>query len=225
VASTAIGEVAFAVLDEGDTTTLMVSTGSESDLARGRAVLVALTSSGLDDLAAHTLQYDIGADPDSYAADDLLPELESWPESPAAYAARLEELFGPPPSKAELQRLEARAHRRQQDALDVFAANAMTTEDVARHLGVPARAVLRRRRAGELVAVRRGREWFYPRWQFHDGAPLPRLSELIAAWPGSALELANWAVKANVEFNERRPAHVWRRDPDRVLDEVPARIE
>lgn len=135
---------------------------------------------------------------------------------------RLETLFGPAPSASELYIIEARSRRRLQRAVDIFAANAMTTADVAALLGLSPASVLRQRQAGRLIAVRRGREWFYPRWQFHDGAPLPRLPELIGAWSGAALELANWAVTRNVDLNERRPAHVWRRDPEKVLAEIAA---
>jgi hypothetical protein len=142
--------------------------------------------------------------------------------NPPVLGRGLDELLGPAPSDAELHVIKARARRRAQRAIDIFAANAMTTADVADLLGVSQAAVRRQRQAGRLVAVRRGREWFYPRWQFHDGAPLPRLPELVGAWNGAALELANWAVTANVDLNERRPAHVWRRDPEKVLAEIAA---
>jgi hypothetical protein len=151
-----------------------------------------------------------------------MSDLPSTQSDTASSDPDLDELFGSAPSAAELYVIRARSRRRAQRAVDIFAANAMTTADVAELLRVSRVAVLRQRQAGRLVAVQRGREWFYPRWQFHDGAPLPRLRELISAWNGAALELANWAVTTNVDLNERRPAHVWRRDPEKVLAEIAA---
>jgi hypothetical protein len=60
VAHTNIGSIPFELWDEGDVTTLVVSTGSNSFRLRGWAVLVALAAGCFEDLPERTLQYDIG---------------------------------------------------------------------------------------------------------------------------------------------------------------------
>jgi hypothetical protein len=60
VAHTDIGAIPFELWDEGDVTTLVVSTGSNSFRLRGWAVLVALAAGCFEDLPERTLQYDIG---------------------------------------------------------------------------------------------------------------------------------------------------------------------
>ena len=81
-----------------------------------------------------------------------------------------------------------------------------TRQQVAELLGVTPQAVSRRRAAGALAAVIRGREYRFPEWQFHDGATLPGLGDVIDAYPGGTLALSAWAVTPNPDLDNLSPA-------------------
>lgn len=64
----------------------------------------------------------------------------------------------------------------------------------------------KRRAARGLVALRRGREWRLPAWQFHEDSVLPGLDRLIAAYPGTPLALTTWATTPNADLDGYTPA-------------------
>jgi excisionase family DNA binding protein len=116
----------------------------------------------------------------------------------------------PSPDQISAARLAAEAMRR--DAIAAVLNGALTRDQAAERLGITAQAVSERLKARTLTAIRRGREWRFPAWQFTDDATLPALKQLIEAWPGTELSLSAWAIKPSVDLDgiARR---LWRRGP------------
>ncbi len=114
--------------------------------------------------------------------------------------------WGASPSAGELKRTQAIGETARREALDSVLTGALSRDHAAERLGVSAQAISERRKAGTLTALRRGREWRFPAWQFADDGTLPELKGLIAAWPGSALSLSTWAVRPSSDLQGRTPA-------------------
>lgn len=134
------------------------------------------------------------------------------------------EEWGDAPTAAQL----AAARKTGADARDAALARilvgALTREGTATRLGITAQAVSERRKAGKLTAIRRGREWRFPAWQFSDDDVLPGLPDLIASWPGTPVALSTWAVKPTPDLDGHAPVEEMRRrgGTERVLDLVEA---
>ena len=130
----------------------------------------------------------------------------------------------PPPDDARLAEARRVAQRAQQEALSAVMADALTRQEAAELLGISPQAVSKRHAAGALVALTRGRELHFPAWQFHEGATLPRLAGVIAAYPGGALSLSTWAVTPTADLDALAPAHALARrgGPQRVLAVIDA---
>ena len=133
-------------------------------------------------------------------------------------------VWGSPPDDARLAEARRVAQRAQQEALSAVMADALTRQEAAELLGISPQAVSKRHAAGALVALTRGRELHFPAWQFHEGATLPRLAGVIAAYPGGALSLSTWAVTPNADLDALAPAHALARrgGPQRVLAVIDA---
>jgi hypothetical protein len=128
-------------------------------------------------------------------------------ELPEGSTGELEESpWGPSPSADRLAGALAEEERARRRALDAVLSSALTRDDVAGRLGISPQAVSERLKARTLTAVRRGRGWRFPSWQFSDDATLPGLRALIAAWPGSPLALSTWAVAPHPDLEGRTPA-------------------
>lgn len=61
---------------------------------------------------------------------------------------------------------------------------------VSAQLGITREAIDKRRKTGELLAVRVGSDWLYPAFQFEQGEVLPSLSSVLQAYAG----LDPWVV-------------------------------
>jgi hypothetical protein len=96
-------------------------------------------------------------------------------------------------------------------ALDRVLEGALTREETALHIGVTPQAVSERLKNQQLTAIRRGREWRFPSWQFSGDGTVPELGALIQAWPGTALALSTWALTQSVDLMGRTPAEMLRR--------------
>lgn len=131
-----------------------------------------------------------------------------------------QEAWGAPPSQWELAAAETVGERIRDAALTGALKGALTREQAATRLGVTAQAVSERRKAGKLTALRRGREWRFPAWQFGDDDVLPGLAELIASWPGTTLGLSTWAAQPAPDLGMRTPAQELSRrgGAERVLE-------
>ncbi|CAN5257714.1 hypothetical protein BH20ACT5_BH20ACT5_22380 [soil metagenome] len=117
-------------------------------------------------------------------------------------------LWGPTPGVAEVRAASAANAVRLARERVAVAADSLTREEVAERLGISPQAVSNRIRAGRLVAIRAGRRWLLPAWQFDPEAAdpvLPGIAELLAAWPGSVVALSRWAATPNRDLGDRAP--------------------
>jgi excisionase family DNA binding protein len=135
------------------------------------------------------------------AALDIVIDDRAPAEDPADTA-----VWGPAPSPDQLALARERGDGARREALGAVLADALTRDQVAQRLGISAQAVSERLKAGTLTALRRGREWRFPAWQFGDDAALPALREVIAAWPGTTLSLSTWALRSSPDLSGRSPA-------------------
>lgn len=153
------------------------------------------------------------------------PELLELPagDDERAEDPTLAERFGPAPSAQDLQR----AHRQEHAAFDrdmrIAMAGALTRKEAAERLGITPQAVSERKSAGALVAVRRGREVFFPAWQFAGDGTVPGLPEVVDAWPDNPLSLSVWAVTPSTDLGGQAPAQALaKRRVAAVLDLIEA---
>lgn len=130
------------------------------------------------------------------------------------------DLWGEAPSAQQLAAAGEVGEQARRAAMADVLADALTREQAADRLGITAQAVSDQLKSEKLLALRRGREWRFPRWQFGDDGALPGLPALIAAWPGTSLALSVWAIKASPDLVGRTPAQelVRRGGMQRVLD-------
>lgn len=132
--------------------------------------------------------------------------------------------LGGPPASSEVRAATLVGEGARREAMAWVLADALTREEAADRLGVTPQAISERLKAGKITAIRRGREWRFPAWQFGDDAVLPGLAKVIGAWPGTALALSAWATRPSVDLDGRAPAQeLGRRGGDaRVLELVDA---
>lgn len=140
------------------------------------------------------------------ALDDVIARNRELPNGSARTDGTGESPWGSPPSAEQVAGARDDGDRARRQALDVVLSTALTRDEVADRLGITSQAVSERLKARTLTAVRRGREWRFPSWQFGDDAALPPLRSVIAAWPGSALALSTWAVTPSPDLDGRTPA-------------------
>lgn len=135
-----------------------------------------------------------------------------------------ETLWGAPPSASALAQARRVRQRAQDEALVGVLADAHSRAQAAALLGISPQAVSKRHAAGRLVALSRGRELYFPAWQFADGAALPGLAAVLAAYPGSPLALSTWAVASNPDLDRATPAQMLARrgGVERVLETLEA---
>lgn len=121
-----------------------------------------------------------------------------------------EKLWGRNPSDAELSRTQADVDRAREAALRRTLSDALTREEVAARLGISSQAVSKRTGADQLVALRYGGRWWYPRWQFTDDDVVAELHELVEYFP-SALSLTTWITTPFADLDGATPAEMLRR--------------
>ena len=129
-----------------------------------------------------------------------------------------ETVWGREPSEADVARAQADTDRAREAALQRTLSDALTREQVAARLGISTQAVSKRTSLDQLVALRYGGRWWYPRWQFADDDVVPVLHELGEHFP-SALSLTTWMTTPFADLDEVTPAEMLRRrgGPERVL--------
>lgn len=128
-----------------------------------------------------------------------------------------EELWGPDPGCEDVAHARCLGDRVATTALDDALANTVTREEAADILGITPQAVSKRLENQRLTALRRGRRWRLPAWQFHQGEALPGLRHVITSYPGTSLALTVWATSPNSDLEGRTPAETMLRDSDRVV--------
>jgi excisionase family DNA binding protein len=114
--------------------------------------------------------------------------------------------WGPAPSAPDLAGARWFGPLTVRKALDAALHGALTRDQAAERIGVTPQAISERLKRGKLTALRRGREWRFPAWQFADDGTLPELPKLIAMWPSTPLALSSWAITPNADLDGRSPA-------------------
>ena len=80
------------------------------------------------------------------------------------------------------------------------------------------------RKANRIFAVRFGRDWRYPRFQFNQGvkplAPFPEMRDVLAALAPDkrGWDRLQWFLDPNPTLNGRTPLEVWREDRSKVVE-------
>jgi len=120
-----------------------------------------------------------------------------------------EKLWGRNPSDADLSRRQADIDRAREAALRRTLSDALTREEVAARLGISSQAVSKRTGADQLIALRYGGRWWYPRWQFTDDDVVAELHELVEYFP-SALSLTTWITTPFADLDGATPAEMLR---------------
>lgn len=117
-----------------------------------------------------------------------------------------ESAWGPEPGGGETAAARLSGEAAVGESLEQALRGALTRDEAAERLGITPQAVSKRRAARRLIALRRGREWRFPDWQFHEDSLVPGLPYLIAAYPGTPLALTTWATTANADLDGHTPA-------------------
>jgi hypothetical protein len=118
-------------------------------------------------------------------------------------------LWGPGPSSPERKRAALANLRRQYQARRTVVEASLTRPEAAELLDVSEQAVLDRLKAGDLVGLKKGREWRLPSWQFHADSELgfvPGLARVGAVFAGGAVSLTEWAQTPNRDLDDATPA-------------------
>jgi excisionase family DNA binding protein len=140
------------------------------------------------------------------AADMTVPQLARFARAVVEKVELSEDPWGPLPAEDEVDAAAARTERGRRETLTQELARSLTRDQAAERLGISPQAVSDRLKAGRLVALRRGREWRFPDWQFGDDDALPGLDELAVRYPGSMLALSVWAKRSHADLEGRSPA-------------------
>jgi hypothetical protein len=158
-----------------------------------------------------------------YQLDREPQNVEEWPEDEAE-DPRIAELFGPPPTTEEMKVVRASAGAIRKAAEERVLEHCVAVNTSGGLISVSRRRVLRRIRRGRLVALRRDATYYVPRWQFRGRGFLGGVDHVIAAWPGSPLALAGWAVQPSVDLDDRPPAQALAEGDVRAVLELEAAI-
>ncbi len=121
-----------------------------------------------------------------------------------------ESLWEKEPTEADLAGAHADADRARETALRRTVSDALTREEVASRLGISPQAVSKRAHGDQLVALRYGGRWWYPRWQFADDDVVPEIQQLVGLFP-STLSLTTWVTTPFADLDGLTPAEMLRR--------------
>ncbi len=119
------------------------------------------------------------------------------------------DLWGRGPSAAESRAAGLENLRRQFEARARAIEASADRGTAAELLGISEQAVLNRLEVGDLIALRKGRGWRFPLWQFNpdtERGHLPGIAGLRVAFPGGPVSLTEWATRPNPELNGATPA-------------------
>lgn len=140
---------------------------------------------------------------------EVLEELQRALDEPTTAGRGLDRArWGAAPNADEIRAASAANAIRLARERAAVAAEALNRDDVANLLGISSQAVSNRIRQGRLVAIRAGRRWLLPTWQFEPGFAdpvLPGISDLLAAWAGSPVALSRWATTPSADLDGVTP--------------------
>jgi hypothetical protein len=118
-------------------------------------------------------------------------------------------LWGGEPSPAERREAALSNLRRQYESRRQVVESSLTRTEAAELLDVSEQAILDRLDAGDLIGLKKGREWRLPAWQFSPDSErgfVPGLAKLGEVFPGGVVSMTVWATSANVELDGATPA-------------------
>lgn len=126
-----------------------------------------------------------------------------------------------PMDAAEIARDLSLAEKEAQAAREEILRDSISSAEAARLTGRSRQAIERLRREGRLLALRSGRQWRYPRWQFDPDAPggvLPGLAEVIDHLGLSPSAAASWLLEPSTRLGGEAPVEQLRRHrPEPVI--------
>jgi hypothetical protein len=117
-------------------------------------------------------------------------------------------LWGRGPSPAERREAALANLRRQYESRRQVVEASLTRAEVAELLDISEQAVLGRLEAGDLIGLKKGREWRLPAWQLSSDAErgfLPGLAKLREVFHGGVVSMTEWATSPNVELEGATP--------------------
>lgn len=118
-------------------------------------------------------------------------------------------LWGGTPDPVEHKQAALTNLRTQYETRRHLLAASLTRAEAAELLEVSEQAILDRLRTGDLIGLKKGREWRLPAWQFSpdtERGVLPGLAKLREAFPGGAVSMSTWANLPNPDLDGATPA-------------------
>lgn len=118
-------------------------------------------------------------------------------------------LWGPEPTIEERRTAALRNLQAQYTARSKVLEQSLTRPEAAGILDVSEQAVLDRLETGDLIGLRKGREWRLPAWQFvadTERGFLPGLAELKRLFADGVVSLSEWVTSENVDLGGATPA-------------------
>ncbi|TCN53573.1 excisionase family DNA binding protein [Rhodococcus sp. SMB37] len=131
--------------------------------------------------------------------------------------------WGPVISAAEAEGLERQNRILQVEQRREQLADSFTRPEAADLLGVAPQTVSDMIAERRLVAIKDGRAWKLPAWQFTPDLAepvLPDVGRLAQEFPGGVVSLSRWMSRPNENFGGRTPAQEMTRDSARVFAAV-----
>lgn len=157
-----------------------------------------------------------------WPAEELAHLLEALADPAVADSTAVRsELFGQPPSQADVVVATLRNTERLWERRGRLAETALTRAQAAARLGVSPNQITNLISGGHLVAFDHAGARLLPAWQFHADASSGRLDgirEVAAVFPGRVVSLSAWATTRNAALGGRSPAQaLLDGDVDRVV--------
>ncbi|MFT4218705.1 MAG: hypothetical protein QM619_16175 [Micropruina sp.] len=118
-------------------------------------------------------------------------------------------LWGRAPDRVERKEAALANLRAQYEARRRVLEASLTRGEAAELLEVSEQAILDRLRTGDVIGLKKGREWRLPVWQFSPDAErgvLPGLARLGEAFPGGVVSMTNWATRRHPDLGGATPA-------------------
>lgn len=118
-------------------------------------------------------------------------------------------LWGGAPDPVKRKQVALANLRTQYESRRQVLGASLTRAEAAELLEVSEQAILDRLRAGDLIGLKKGREWRLPAWQFRpdtERGVLPGLAKLREAFPGGAVSMSAWASRPHTDLGGDTPA-------------------
>jgi hypothetical protein len=126
--------------------------------------------------------------------------------------------------KEELAALDARNAAHVAATREAILKDALTADAVAAFLSRTRYVIDRLRQSGALLAIKDGRFFRFPRWQFDETSKdglLPGFERALKIMDASVLRKAAWFIRPNIHFKNRTPIEALRAgEVERVCQEA-----